>query len=224
MHRVTACVILFFIFFVGCPSQNIDKQQYYEKGRNDLKEGNLNGAIIAFKKAIEQDQSYFEARYQLALTYVLKNKHESAERELLKVMRLNPSLNDAHLVLAKVYLHMEREDSALEEMTIYLRISGNNPEAYDVAASVYAAKKDYTKAEDAVNMSLKISPERLSSKILLAEICLESGKTARAEAIVNEILDLDGRNNSALYLRKKIKEKQNNERSKEEAVVNKKNK
>ena len=72
------------ILIIGCSSQDLSKKDYYEKGREFLKNGNSNGAIVAFKKAIEKDQSYFEARFQLALAYILQNKYEKAEKELQK--------------------------------------------------------------------------------------------------------------------------------------------
>ena len=210
MHKVTTCIFLIFIIVSGCADKSLDKQEYFEKGINFLESGNHNGAIIAFKKAIEQDQSYFEARYQLALAYIARGKYESAERELLKVLRLNPSFMKVHISLAKSYINMGRTDDAIEEINKYLSKEESDSEAYEVAATAYAAGKDYIKAEEAINKSLQISPERTSSKIVLAEIYLVNKKNSQAEALIKEVLGKESGNKRALYMLARIQDSRDN--------------
>ena len=210
MRNILLFIVFFAILIAGCANRNFSGRQYYEKGLDFLENGNPNGAIIAFKKAIERDQSYFEARYQLASAYILRGKYESAERELLKVLRLNPSLKEAHLSLAKVYLNIGRTDAALKEAALYLKDTDDDPEAYEIAAAAYAAGKDYAGAEESINKSLSISPERISSKIVLAEIYIANGKNSQAEAVVKEVLEAEGGNKKALYLLARIQNKQDN--------------
>ena len=207
MHKFKTLIVFIVIFAVGCSSQDLSKQEYYEKGIEFLNGGNSNGSIIAFKKAIEMDQNFFEARYQLASAYLLSNKFESAERELRKALRLNPSLNEAHLSLAKAYVNMGKNDDAIKEVDLYLSNDKDDPEAFDLVASAYAAKKDYTKAEELLNKSLKMSPGRVSSKRLLAAIYIENGESSRAEDLLNEILHSDSVNKDALFLLASIKRK-----------------
>ncbi len=117
-------------------NQNMGKQQYYENGRNYLENGNTDGAVLMFKKAIEQDHNYFEARYELALIYSRQNKHGNAERELLKVVRLNPSFHSARMELAKIYLIMDREDQAETILREVLDKDGKNKKAQDLLRSM----------------------------------------------------------------------------------------
>jgi Tfp pilus assembly protein PilF len=135
---LTGCILLV-LFGAGC-SEGLNKKQYYENGVEFLKNGNLNGAVLAFKKAIENDESYFEARYQLGLAYIAQEKYGSAERELLKVLKLNPSYDETHIALAKAYIGLSRTEDAIREIGHYLSKIRNNPEAYEIAASV---QKDY---------------------------------------------------------------------------------
>ncbi len=139
MRKVLAGFILLVLIGAGC-SEGLNKKQYYAHGVELLKKGNLNGAVFAFKKAIENDEGYFEARYQLGLAYLAQKKYESAEKELLKVLRLNPSYDETHIALAKTYVGLSRTEDAIGEMGYYLSKIGNNPEAYEIAASV---QKDY---------------------------------------------------------------------------------
>ncbi|RJQ14913.1 MAG: PEP-CTERM system TPR-repeat protein PrsT [Nitrospiraceae bacterium] len=216
LKRVMISFVLFVVLLAGCSGQELSKQQYYEKGVKFLESGNANGAIVVFKKAIEKDQNYFEARYQLGRAYILQGKFDSAERELLKALRLNPSFNDAHVALAKVYTMTLKTDEALKEINLYLNKTSDNPEAYEVAASVYAVKKDYAKAEEYLLQALKISPQRASSKIFLADLYLMKGDVRESERLIQETLAADGNNKSALYELAKIRQKQ----GRQEEVLN----
>ncbi len=210
LRKIILFIVVFAFLIFGCGSRDLSGRQYYEKGVDFLDGGNPNGAIIAFKKAIEKDKGFTEARYRLAQAYILRGKYDSAERELRKVLQVKPSFSEAHMALAKSLLNTGKTDEALREINLYLKSKKDkDPRAYEVAAAAYAAKKDYAKAEDFLYKSLKMSPGRISSKVMLAGIYLESGKTARSETLVNEVLESDDKNKKALYLLANIRHEQN---------------
>jgi tetratricopeptide (TPR) repeat protein len=121
-HNFITFVFLFIaLSVISCNGQELSKKQYYEKGLYFFKSGNPNGAIVAFKKAIEKDPEYYEARYQLSQAYTLQDKYESAQKELRKVLKLNPSFNEAHLSLGKIFLNRGEVDDAIEEINLYLK-------------------------------------------------------------------------------------------------------
>jgi len=198
------------ILVVGCSGQELTKKDYYEKGLEFMRSGNANGAIIAFKKAIEKDQNFFEARYQLALAYIKQDKYESAERELMKVLRLNPTFDEARLQLAKAYVSLDKNDEAIEMIGDFLDSDKNNAEAIELLASAYASKKEYAEAERSLNSVLKMSPERNSAKVALARVYLQSERTDDAEKILRDVLKSDDGNRDALYLYAEIKSRQKN--------------
>ncbi len=200
MHKAAIYIILIAVLSAACANQDIDKYKYYEIGQNFLEKGNLNGAVNAFKKAIEKDRSYFEARYQLASAYALQNKYEFAEKELLKVLRLNPSMTEARLALARVYGKRNKINAALQEVDHYVMKRDDDPEAFEFAAVLYAGKKDYVKAEEEVLKSLTLSPARVSSIMLLAELYIKNKKTGQAEKLLRNVLDADPDNLKARKL------------------------
>ncbi|MBI5055406.1 MAG: PEP-CTERM system TPR-repeat protein PrsT [Nitrospirae bacterium] len=207
MRKIIVLTVLVAALFAGC-SKDLSKQQYYEKGVKLLKGGNSNGAIVVLKKAIEKDQNYFEARYQLGLAYIGQGKYEAAERELMKVLRLNPSFDTAHIALARVYTYSSKTEDAVKEINLYLSKVSDNPEAYEVAAAVYSAKKDYAKAEELLFKALKISPDSVSSKVVLADVYFADNKIDHAESLLKEALNSDSKNKRALYSLARIKQKQ----------------
>ncbi len=208
MRKIITIVFLF-IVFTGC-NKDLSKQQLFKSGVTFLESGNTNGAILAFKEAIEKDQGYYEARYQLARAYILQEKFMLAQRELEKVLRLNPSFHDAYVSIAKIYVSSGKMDDAIKEINLYWnKSSDKNPEAYEIGAVAYAFKKDFAKAEDLLNKAIEISPKRVSAKITLANVYRANGKTSEAEKIIKEALELDSRNKAALYVQASLKIEQN---------------
>jgi len=208
LHKVFVMAFLL-IISAGCSSQQMTKEQYFNKGLEFLQSGHPSGAIIAFKKAIEQDQNYFEARFKLANAYILNNKFESAERELHKVLRLNPSFHEAHLLLSKAYLNLRMTDKAIKEAEAYMKYSSEDAETYEIIAQAYAIKRDYLKSEELLNKALEISPQRISSKLLLAEILIVEGNLESAGRIIKEIIGQDRDNIDALYLLARVQQNSN---------------
>jgi tetratricopeptide (TPR) repeat protein len=201
---------LIFLYIIGCNGHNLSKLEYYEKGMTSLENGNPKSAIIYFKNAIERDHNYFEARYHLARAYVSLGKFKSAEMELIKVIRLSPSFDDARVLLVKTYVKNGKPDEALKEINLYLQKIQDNPEVYALAGSAYAAKADYVKAEGFAEKSIELSPKEVSSKIILAKIYSKQGKFLKANSLVDEVLEVNKNNKEALYLLASIKQQTGN--------------
>jgi putative PEP-CTERM system TPR-repeat lipoprotein len=202
-------IVLLIAFIISCSNQNLNKKEYYKKGLSFIEGGNAGGAVIAFKKAIEKDQSYFEARYQLALAYILQSKYESAKKELRKVLLLNPSFKKAHISMAKVHLNTDNTDDAIEQINLFLKGNRGDSRAYELAAIAYAKKKEYTTAEETLYKALKIYPESEPLKLVLADVYMATERISEAEIIINKIIDSDRKNKKALYLLVKLRHKQN---------------
>ena len=81
-----------------------------------LEANNPGSAIIFFKDALERDQNYFDARFQLARAYSVIGKYDAAERELQKVLRQRPASREAHIEIARVHAYGGKPDEALKEI------------------------------------------------------------------------------------------------------------
>jgi len=83
---------------------------YYPSARifnnfgNELhNEGNLNGALEAYKQSIKLDDSYPETRYNMANIYLETGDPNSALREYLSSLSLNPNFIYTHAKLALIF-------------------------------------------------------------------------------------------------------------------------
>jgi tetratricopeptide (TPR) repeat protein len=86
----------------GCESKTRD--QFYAEGLEQMNKGNMGGAVVLFRNALDKDLNFFDARYQLATAYTAMGKYEQAEKEFQKLSRQNPSHTGMKLGLAKVYI------------------------------------------------------------------------------------------------------------------------
>jgi len=89
-----ALIVLFSITVNS--QQRIPAQQHYEKGLELLKNGDLDGSIDAFKKAIALRPKQAEAHYYLGYALGIKGQLADAIVELQKAISLNPELGEAH--------------------------------------------------------------------------------------------------------------------------------
>lgn len=67
-----------------------------------LQAGQVDGAIQAFQKAIENDWNRAESHMGLALAYMTKNRAAEARQSLKNVLLINPSNPDAKEILSKL--------------------------------------------------------------------------------------------------------------------------
>jgi Tfp pilus assembly protein PilF len=79
------------------------KEELFAQGQRSMTANDPNSAIIFFKNALEKDQNYFDARFQLAKAYIRAGKTDLAEKELQKLVRQNPNSKDIHLEIARFY-------------------------------------------------------------------------------------------------------------------------
>ena len=78
MSRVGVVLITLLLLLGGCSDKHKTKEQLVNDGIKLVQEKNPRGAIILFKNALEKDQNYFEARFQLAKVYNSIGNYEVA--------------------------------------------------------------------------------------------------------------------------------------------------
>jgi len=87
--------------FTACSGKS--KEDLYTEGVKQLNAANPSGAVVLFKNALEKDENYLDARFQLAKAYAKLGKNEQAEKEFLKVLKQNPSRDEVLPELAAAY-------------------------------------------------------------------------------------------------------------------------
>jgi len=104
-------------------------------------EGNLEGGIREFKKAIELKPDYADAYHNLANVYHNKGDIDEAIRSYQQAVYFNPKLFESHYNLGIIYLGLSRFDSAALELEKAVQIRPEDKNARQALALAYEKAK-----------------------------------------------------------------------------------
>ena len=197
IKRITIILALL-ISISGCAGKT--SEELYSEGVKLMSEGKSGGAIVLFKNALEKNQNFLDARYQLARAYVLEKKYEFAEKEFQKVRMLNPNKAEIHLDLAKVYNHLGKPDLAIENAREYLANNTDSSEALEVIGIAYRKKKMPQDAEAFFQRAIEKNSEKITPRLELAALYVGQQKIEKAKTLLDEIVKTAPANSAALYL------------------------
>jgi len=206
---ISVILIVFTSLQFGCSDQFKTKEELLSQGLKSIEKNDPNSAIIFFKKALEKDQNFFEARFQLAKAYIKTGKLDSAEKELQKLIRQNPRSKEVHIELARVYIHKENPDNALQELSTHVGDISKNVDALEIAGWAHTLKGDTGTAIELLNKAIAEGNGKISSRIALARVYERMGKTDEAKSQITEILTTEPSSKIGLYTLAEIQTKQN---------------
>jgi putative PEP-CTERM system TPR-repeat lipoprotein len=189
---------LLVIILSSCGNQT--KEEMLLEGNRLLEEGNAQGSVVLYKNALEKDQNYFEARYQLADAYLLLGRNENAERELEKVSRQNPDLRELSLKFAELYIRTDRTEKAIDVLQRYRAEHGEESRVLDLLGRAHAAAGDHEKAMTLFNSALKLDPVNPDAMLHLAQLYLKQDNEHEARVLLGSLLRISPQNSRALYL------------------------
>ena len=136
-----------------------DKElSYNSSGAEKLKNGDVNGAITDFNKAVELDPRYANAYHNRAYAKVKKKQYAAAIEDIQRAIQLDPKNGDYYLSLGWCQLFNRKPREAIVESLKALElapgnavvINGNLAHAYlldnqfDKAKAIYLENKDAT--------------------------------------------------------------------------------
>jgi tetratricopeptide (TPR) repeat protein len=93
---------------------NVSKEIYFYLGNASYETGDVNGAIIAFSRAIELDPQYFKAIVNLALMYDEQQKFSLAIETFEKAAEIEPQNPDVWSHLGNAYYGQGEYPKAME--------------------------------------------------------------------------------------------------------------
>jgi len=191
-------ILILVCFICACTAKT--KEELCSEGVKQLKASNPSGAVVLFKNALEKDENYSEARFQLAKAFVMLGKNEQAEKELIKVIKQNPLRDDVTIELAGLYNSMKKTDEAFKLGEQYLAKHPNSVEGLEILGVSCAINKRYSDAEGYLLQALKADPARFKTKIELASLYATSGNEQKAKGFLEEVINTDPKNIRAYYM------------------------
>ncbi|MEA5115745.1 MAG: XrtA/PEP-CTERM system TPR-repeat protein PrsT [Geobacteraceae bacterium] len=198
MYRSLIILILLVACLAACKAKT--KEELYSEGVDKIKQGNPGGAIVLLKNALEKDQNYLDARYQLAVAYMGAGKYEQAEKEFQKIVRQRPAYPGLKLNLAKLYVRLNKPDLAIPAAQDLLKDNPGSAEALEAVGIAYMSGNKSAEAENYLLKALQAEPGRSSSQLELATLYAATGRMRGAKGLINQVLKKEPRNQRAYYI------------------------
>lgn len=148
------------------------------------------GALAAYRKAVEAKPDSAMGHVSLINAYMRRNKLDEAGAQLATMKKSVPK-SQMTLITEASYLFQKKELERAGEVTQeLLRIAPNNPKALLMAGAIQLQLNQLSQAEANLTRVVKAVPESVSARRLLATVYLRSGQSALAETTIEPVLDL----------------------------------
>lgn len=130
---------------------------YYLKGSIYRESGDTGRAVSSLETAIEQDNLFIDAYYDLGIIYAAR-KNPLAFEYLNNVLKNNSNYVNAIYAKGKLLQDLEKYDDALTEYNLLLTKDKNFIEAhYNIGAIYLDVKKDYNKAVEKFTEAIQLN-------------------------------------------------------------------
>jgi hypothetical protein len=128
--------------------------------------GQIEEAIVEFRRALALEPHYPEAHYNLGTAYGRKGLLDMAVREFKAALHVRPYFAEAHYNLGLTYDKQNRLDEAIEEYKLTLRFRPDFAEAHFNLGLAYIKKGLKSEAIREFERGLKLRPDARARMIL----------------------------------------------------------
>jgi len=163
--------------------------------------------VSAYSNALKYDRNFYEASYNLALTYENYGKTDSAEYYYKKTISIKPELAQAHMKLGKLYERQKNYNAALEEFREvvkhdpnYFSASPRLGEPYRYINIVETVLRDY-------QSRLTNNPNDKEALKIVGKIHLSLGRLGQAEEYYQQLVQLSPNDAIAVETLREIRRK-----------------
>ena len=173
---------------------------YFNKGNQLYKRGNLEGALSNYDEVLKIDKNYHKAYFQIgAIQAKLANADEAivAYKEAIKI---NPQFYKGYFGLAKVQRELNDNDEALISLQTAIDIYPSYDKAYGLMGDIYIQQKDYDKAKQTLKKATTVNPNYSKGYESLGIIYSEEKNWNQAISSLEMAVALNEKNHNSLYL------------------------
>jgi tetratricopeptide (TPR) repeat protein len=169
-------------------------------GRACRQLGDLVMAGEYFRRILERDGSFVEARIERAAIFRRQGKLERAETELEKARVSAPEKDEVHFELALLHGNSGEYTKAVIDYKRVLELDPFNPRALAGLGVIYKLKKEWNKSSMYFRKALGSAPQQVWPYIEYADMLERSGKYEDALFQIENALKIDPDNIKALRL------------------------
>ncbi len=195
--RISWLSVCAFLFLFNAPAYSQSYKEFVATATKMLEEGNYDGAITHYKKALDKDSlnSMNEFIYaNLALAYMNKGESRRVEEVYREALSRNPQSQMLLMRRANFYLVQDKQEKALADYNKVLSYDPRNEEALYFRAYILAGKKKYNLAREDYYTILAINPDNYKAQFALALLYVKEKKDNQALLMLDNLIEKDSGN------------------------------
>ena len=167
--------------------------QHLRQGYTLYNQGNIDGAIRQWRKAIDQAPSHAEAHYRIGIALQERGELSQAIIALREATRLNPNEATIHIHLARACEAAGNTQDALAAYRKALQLVPTSAHVHHRIGHVLAAQDDLAGAVQAWRQTIHLQPDYAYAYVSLGRALGQSGQKNEAVAVYEQALQLDPR-------------------------------
>lgn len=189
MKRFCALLVLVVavFFLLGCKAKS--KEEMFQEGMSLKEAGNLSGAIVLFRNALEKDPNFTDARYEMGKIFLETEKYQRAENEFTKVVLQEPGRKDAVLDLIRTLLAAEKFEDAETRLTDYQTKYPEDAEGSVLLGQLYGRTARLDESRRAYEQALRLDPAHKEAPLGLATVHMAQNRFADARTVLEQGLE-----------------------------------
>jgi tetratricopeptide (TPR) repeat protein len=168
-------------------------------GAQDVKVGDLQKAVSAYKEALHLVPQDAKVLYDLALVFEKLKDRDSERSLLLQAVALNPSIADVHNQLGFLDLSAGDEAAAEQQFQAALRVEPGMPDALGNLGVLYGQQGKLSAAERLLRLAVESDPSYEKGQMNLGLILAAEGRFEEAHAQMKKALALSDTDVVALH-------------------------
>ncbi|MFQ5700622.1 MAG: tetratricopeptide repeat protein [Acidobacteriota bacterium] len=192
----------------------IRRERFNDYGIGLLRQGDLRGAIAAFRKVTAIDARYADGWVNIARAQIREGTHQAALASLDRALEIDPALPKTHYFYALALKSEGRYDDAIDHLNRTLESYPRDRVVLDQLGRILFLKRDYDRAIRAFKRTLLVDPEDLEAHYNLM-LCYRGKKdleNARREEILYARFKADEPSQELTGRRRRLHPEENNER------------
>ncbi|HEX7518978.1 MAG TPA: tetratricopeptide repeat protein, partial [Candidatus Deferrimicrobium sp.] len=132
---------------------------YYLAGYLDSREGNLDGALGSYRKALKYAGDEPDILFEIANVLVMKGRLPEAQAELEKILAADEGHTRSRYLLAGILAASGEREKALAEYGRVLKEDPENDDAYLHIATLHAERGEFSQAEEVLGALIAHNPD-----------------------------------------------------------------
>ena len=189
------------------PGRSFDPKavREFETGNEKQRNGDFDGAISHYQKALRVDPDFYPALDNLGAMLERKRDYAQAEGVFLKSLKINPDDGEAYINLGHLLLDEGRYAPAVERLEEGVKRSPRSPVGRFLLGSSYLKLGDLVKAEPNLKEAYSLDPSGMArARLQLANLYLKRQDMAAASAELEGYLEANPSDPQAPAIKKML--------------------